>query len=731
VLVHPSSSLAGEDLGPGIRVLDDIAAAAVGHPMTAPAVDHDPDQLAYIMFTSGSTGRPKGVEVTRGAFANFLRSMAHTPGLHERDRLLAITTTGFDIAGLELFLPLWVGATVGIADGETARDPRLLRRHLEAGNYTTMQATPAMWRLLLDAGWVGDGRLRVLCGGEALPAALADRLLVAAGELWNLYGPTETTVWSTLCRIEPGYDRVTIGRPIDATTLHLLDPQGRPTLQLEGELGIGGAGVARGYRGLPELTAERFITVSGNRVYRTGDLVRRLPDGRFEWLGRLDQQVKIAGNRIEFGEIEAILRTVPGVRETRVFADTSAGGEPRLVAYWVGDAERPSLVDAAQRSLPDYMIPAGYVQLDAFPLNANGKIDARALPPPQPPTDVPAPRRTLSDIEARIAAIWREVLGTHDVPVDADFFTLGGTSVLAAAAILRMENDLATTVSMRCFFELRTIERMAAALGTQAAVEGPVMISLRQGRADREPLFCLVGLDVYQPLAHALAGDREVIGAHVPLRYVPGRDPRPELREIARHYLPLLKRRQPQGPYHLLGLCFGGIVAYEVARLLEASGERVATVTVIDATLPNGVHADVGKRLRGAFRHARRAWAQPGEFQRWVGDAVTQRVPLIRKLRNGVPAAAATPIELPLDGPELEQQIRDFARSSNRISARLLIVRATAEQPPDWMEVDRHLGWGDRSHDVRIGEIAADHLGVLREPHVKALARMLVDAAPD
>jgi amino acid adenylation domain-containing protein len=733
VFVHPSSPLADDALRPGTRRIDDLETAAAGEPTTPPAVAYDPDQLVYVMFTSGSTGRPKGVEITRGAFSNFLRSMAHTPGLDADDRLLAITTTGFDIAGLELFLPLYVGATVEIAASETARDPRLLRRRLEQGGITTMQATPAMWRLLLDAGWTGDGRLRMLCGGEAMPAALARRLLAAGGELWNLYGPTETTVWSTLARIPPDFDRITIGAPIDATQIYLLDASGRPSDAAEGELGIGGTGVARGYRGLPRLTADRFVALDGDRVYRTGDLARRLDDGRIEWLGRIDQQIKIAGNRVEVGEIEATLRAVPGVHEARVFADTSAGDEPRLVAYWIGDASRDALVAAARRGLPGYMVPSCYVPIDAFPLNPNGKVDAKLLPRPERLSDRRPDRRTMNDVEARIAAIWREVLGTDDVPVDEDFFTLGGTSVLATAAILRIEQAFGTSVSMRCFFEARTVERLAAALGTDAATEGPVLLSLRHGRSDRAPLFCLVGLDVYQPLAHALAGDRDVIGAHVPLRYVPGRDARPELTDIAEHYVSLLRTRQPHGPYHLLGLCFGGIIAYEVARLLEAQREQVASVTVIDATLPTAVHAHLTKRVRTAVAEVRRALREPGELERWArrrGESLAGRLGVLRRLREATSPYGAS-IELPIDGPEVDRQIREFARNPGRLRSRLLIVRATAAAAPEWMEIDRHLGWDGRAREVQLTEIAADHLGVLREPHVQALARVLREVAPD
>jgi amino acid adenylation domain-containing protein len=730
VVVHPRSQL--REL-PDIQVLvlDDLDEAVEGWPTTPLEISVDPAQLAYLMFTSGSTGRPKGVEITRGAFASFLRSMAHTPGLSARDRLLAITTTGFDIAGLELFGPLSVGATVAIADYETARDPRLLCRMLEQGAFTIMQATPSMWRLLLEAGWRGDGRLRMLCGGEALPPVLAQRLLAAGGELWNMYGPTETTVWSSLERVVPGFERITIGQPIDATRLYVLDEHGVPTEASEGEVGIGGIGVARGYRGQPELTAQRFVAHpnGSDRIYRTGDLGRRLTDGRFEWLGRLDHQVKIRGNRVELGEIETVLRAVPGVSEALVVADRSGGDEPRLVAYWVGTARREALVEATRRELPATMVPSGWVALESFPLNSNGKIDRKQLPSPEPTLEVEAPHRDMSDTEACIAAVWRDVLGLTDVPVDEDFFSLGGTSVLATQVILRLEQQLALDISLRTFFETRTVEKLAACVGDDAARGGPVVVWLRHGRSDRSPLFCLFGLNVYQELANALGGSRHVIGTHVPFRYAPGRDPRPALAEIGQRYVSLIRSHQPHGPYELLGLCFGGIVAYEVARQLEAAGEQVATVAVIDAVLPNAIHVDTAKRARAALGSMRRAWREPGELGRWLrrgGDALAVHIPGLAPLLAGHPDES-TPIDLPIDGPEVELEMRRFADARTRLDARLLLVRATAERQPAWMTLSPDYGWGGRAARLDVHDIAADHLGVLRAPHVASLARALYE----
>lgn len=741
LVVSPGTPLHAGGFAPSLVIEasgSELAHLPDSQPDSRPEIPLDPESLQYVMFTSGSTGRPKGVEIPRRAFSNFLMSMAHTPGLAPTDRLLAVTTTSFDISGLELFLPLWVGATVVIADLETARDPRLLRRMLETAAITTMQATPATWRLLLEAGWRGDGKLRILCGGESMSRSLADRLLAAGGELWNMYGPTETTVWSSVERITGSDEPITIGRPIDHTRLYVLDERGRPLPPgSEGEIGIGGRGVARGYRARPDLTRERFVEHDGpepDRVYRTGDLGRELPDGRFEWLGRLDHQVKLRGFRVELGEIETVLRSVPGVAEVLVVAEHHESGDPRLVAYWVGTASRERLVEAARMRLPAYMIPSAYVSLSAFPMNANGKIDRKALPRAGAFTnrDVHT-RRPRTDDETRIAAIWREVLGMADVPVDQDFFTLGGSSVLAIQVVARIEREIGVELPLKVFFEAPTVEGLARRLGERFSPDDPIVVSLRPGPDGRAPLFCLFGVTLYQDLALALGRDRPVVGMHVPFRYVPGRDRRPSLQEIAQRYVALVRSRQPRGPYHLLGLCFGGIVAYEVARQLEAAGERVASVVVIDAILPNGVRVDTTRRLRSLATHARHAWRDPQRVGRWLrrqGASLAVRVPLLRRFEPAALVRNGRPVDLPIDGPEVEAEIRRFAVASDRLAARLLVIRATGETTPDWIAVDAAQGWGQRARDVLVRDIPAGHLEVLQEPHVRDLARAVTQATP-
>jgi len=730
VLVHPSSPLVGLNSTEVLRI-DDLDSAVAGFPDVPPAGVALPDQLAYVLFTSGSTGRPKGVEVTRDAFANFLGSMIHTPGLSQDDRLLAVTTTSFDIAGLELFLPLCVGATTVIVDRETARDPRRLRPRLEGERITVFQATPATWRLLLDAGWSGDGKLKMLCGGEALSPALADRLLAAGGQLWNVYGPTETTVWSSLALIERGYDRITIGAPIDETTMYVLDQALQPVpAGQEGEIWIGGRGLARGYRGRPDLTAERFVSDPrggpGARMYRTGDLGRQLPDGRFLCLGRIDHQVKIRGFRVELGEVEATLRKVPGVAEVLVVADEHLG-DPRLIAYWSGSAEREPLIEAARSNLPAYMVPAAYARLEAFPLNSNGKIDRKRLPKPEAVAALDLPTRALprSDTEVRIAAIWSEALGLPTVPVDESFFTLGGTSALAVEVAARLERELKVPVPLQAFFTTPTVEGIAASLGTAISPTDPIVVRLARGEPGVAPLFCLFGVHLYQDLALALreVSNHPVIGMHIPIRFVPGVDQLPRVGDVARRYAELIRSHQPTGPYHLLGLCFGGVIAYEVARLFEEAGQKVAVVTIIDAILPTAVRTDAIKRLR---RHVERARQEPRAAAREV-------LARLKALRSQWPSLqrpdraheARQPIELPVEGPEIDAEVGRFSAKKTLLATRVLVVRAVDPPPPGWQQVDLDQGWRGRAAQVIYHDIRATHLGVLRMPHVRSLAKAI------
>jgi amino acid adenylation domain-containing protein/thioester reductase-like protein len=448
-------------------------------PNPPPLAGFTPESLAYIIYTSGSTGTPKGVEVPHRAAANFLASMSRQPGMSASDCLLAVTTLSFDIAFLELFLPLVNGGQVCIATREEARDGLRLGELLEECKVNVMQATPSTWQLLLEAGWEGKPDLRIFCGGEALRQDLATRLQECGREVWNLYGPTETTVWSACAKLSPADEMVLIGRPIANTSVYVLDdklhllPAG-----MIGELYIGGSGLARGYHGREDLTAERFPTIAlpngkSERLYKTGDLARWTPDGRLQCLGRSDCQVKVRGHRIELEEIEVIFTQHPQVERAVVHPVGHGTPECRLVAYVLA-ANRPparELQAFVRERLPDYMVPGVIEFLDAIPLTPNGKVDRKALPNPERAQPLAerafvAPR---TETERQVAAVWQQVLGVERVGLEDDFFELGGHSLTAIRLISQLRNTYGIQLPLARLFESATVSSVAELIDAMRA----------------------------------------------------------------------------------------------------------------------------------------------------------------------------------------------------------------------------------------------------------------------
>ena len=462
--------------------------------------------VAYVIYTSGSTGRPKGVQITHGALANLLQSMGKLLAISERDALLAVTTFSFDIAALEIFLPLIVGARVELIERDVAADGARLADRLSDPGISFLQATPATWRMLLEAGWRGQPALTMLCGGEALPRGLADRLLDKGAALWNVYGPTETTVWSSAWRVEPGESPISIGRPIANTRMYVLDKRLRAVpVGVIGELYIGGTGLARGYRNRAGLTAERFIpdpfgTRPGGRLYRTGDLARWRADGTVECLGRVDHQVKIRGFRVELGEIEAALARHPAVREAAVAARPDGSGEMSLAAYIVvRDGSDPSTAAGLRRwlmgLLPEYMVPSAYVRLESLPLTPNGKVDRQALPDPgrvrlEGGADFVPPR---GPVEAALAEIWAELLGVRRIGAHDNFFELGGHSLMAIQLMARVRRTFGVEAPLDAFLDDPTISRLSRI----------VEHTLADGGASQAPLLVRVPRDGPLPASFA------------------------------------------------------------------------------------------------------------------------------------------------------------------------------------------------------------------------------------
>jgi amino acid adenylation domain-containing protein len=481
-LLITEGALAAGLAAPAVLRVDDPAEAGTDHrPLPRRAW---PESPAYLIYTSGSTGRPKGVQVPHRAVGNFLESMARRPGLGPADTLLSVTTLSFDIAALELYLPLTRGARVVLADALTTAASGALAALVGTSGATVLQATPSTWRLLMAAGLTAPG-LKALAGGEALAPDLAQELLPRVGELWNVYGPTETTIWSAVERVVEG--PVTLGGPIANTELHVVDGAGLPVpVGVAGELWIGGAGVARGYFRRPGLTAERFVPDpcsgrAGARLYRTGDRVRRRGDGRLEYLGRLDHQVKLRGHRIELAEVEAALAAHPAVAQAVAVVRPVGPGDERLTAYLVAAPGAPAgdeLVAAvrarAAQILPPIMVPSSFVVLERLPTTPNGKLDRKALPAPAALHGggaAPSPRTAL---EETIAAVWRDVLQVERVGLEDSFFDLGGHSLLLAQVHARLE-ELGHRVTVVDLFRHPTVRALARFLGGETAA--PVRVA--------------------------------------------------------------------------------------------------------------------------------------------------------------------------------------------------------------------------------------------------------------
>jgi amino acid adenylation domain-containing protein len=474
----------------------DRAAVDAARPAFAPAPG-GADRLAYLIYTSGSTGKPKGVGVTQRNVVNFLAGLGDAIPLGAGDALVAVTPLSFDISVLEVFHPLTCGARLVIAPRETVLDAAALAELLDASAATHMQATPATWRMLLDGGWPGRLGLVALCGGEALPPGLAAALLSRRVELWNMYGPTEATIWATMHRITTddvaasAGATLPIGRPMANVRAYVLDAAGQPTpIGVPGELLLGGDGIARGYHERPELTAERFVrdpfsTDPSARLYRTGDRARWRADGVLQFLGRLDQQVKLRGHRIELGEIEHALGALPGAAASAAAVREDVPGDARLIAYVVTDdaPPAPAVADAATAAawrsalaaaLPEYMVPSTFVRLARLPLTPNGKVDRKALPAPPAAVESAAESHVAprDDVERVLAGVWGEALGVRDVGVETSFFDLGGHSLIATRLVAQIAKIFRTRLSLRRFFDARTVSGIARALAAEEAKPG-------------------------------------------------------------------------------------------------------------------------------------------------------------------------------------------------------------------------------------------------------------------
>ncbi|MFH8802242.1 amino acid adenylation domain-containing protein [Streptomyces sp. NPDC017936] len=727
----------------GTTVIEVDRSAAAGRPGTDPLPTAGPGHLAYTIYTSGSTGRPKGVQIPHRALLNLLYSFGRDLRLTEDDRLLAVTSLSFDIAGLEVYLPLLTGAELIVAPDIAVDGPRL-KEAVERSGATVVQATPSSWRLLVEAGLGADERLRVVSGGEALPEDLARELTARFPVVWNAYGPTETTIWSCLDRVLPE-EPVTLGRPIANTRVYVLDEAFAPVPEgVPGDLYLAGDGLARGYSRRGDLTADRFVPdpyagEAGARMYRTGDVARWLPDGRLEFLGRSDHQVKVRGFRIELGEIENVLARHPDVGRVVVTARNDQPGDARLAAYLTPEGDTaPSAADLralAAGALPEYMVPSAFVVLDAFPLTPNGKVDRLALPAPgREETTAGAFVAPRTPIEEALAAIWQDVLGVEKVGVTDAFLALGGNSISALRVVMRLPEITDVEVPVAALFEGGTVEKLAAIVSGEREQAASTLVPLRSTGTEA-PFFLVHPLGgsvfCYSELVDVLDPERPLYAFQAP-EYAGPDVPRPDsVEEIARLYLSEVRAVQPEGPYHLGGWCMGGMVSYEMARQLEAAGEEVAMLTIISASIDDPVPpryaTSESAAILGAF--AGRLDVTEAELEALDPEARLEHVVRLTQ-GTGHERADARSVE------DLRRLVQLYTRHARALLAYrdapreplrgdAVLIRAETELFEGW-----HMGWQPRvGGTLLVDESPGNHFSMLEQPHVPEVARRLQDAA--
>jgi amino acid adenylation domain-containing protein len=714
------------------------------------------EDLAYVLYTSGSTGRPKGVEIQHRALVNFMLSMRLEPGISSNDKLLAITTLSFDISGLELFLPLIAGARVVLASKETTKDSKRLSALIRESGATIMQATPVTWRMLLDSGWEGSLGLKALCGGEAWNGDLAREILPRCASLWNMYGPTETTIWSSVSRVERDLP-VRIGKPIANTTFYVLDPFGHPQpVGVPGELFIGGSGLARGYLGRIDLTKERFVPDpfskhQSARLYKTGDLVRRLGDGSIEFLNRLDNQIKLRGFRIELDEIEKSVKELRGVRQCVVAVREVNSAEKRLVAYivpdrpptllWVEDLRR-----ALKDRLPEYMIPGEFALIDEVPLTPNGKIDRKALTKSPVATalreDTSEPPRDF--VEQKLAQIWESMLDVNPIGIRTNFFEIGGYSLLAIKLFAEVERVFRRPLPVATIFESPTIERLAklirghaldisSAESRKSSVTAGSDSSVFPIRPEGSgaPLFIIHGVEGHIIGFHRLAS---LIGTSHPIYGIQaqamlrGKSGILRLEDQAAYYLSEIQRIQPQGPYYLLGYCFGGTVAFEIAQQLRASGERVQLLGLLDARQRDclvsfqrsePLQARLGHRMEGFLGAFSRL--SLGQRIAFLPGKLLARI--LRLIYSLAPKCGFRTV------PSFMKRTEDILLiAASHYQAKAWPGSVTLFRAADqaYLRLPQDLGWGTLAKGgVEVFEIPGNHYAVFQEPNVDVLAQRL------
>lgn len=769
-------------IGDSLPILDLTAATPAWHnlPESNPErgdIGLSPDHLAYIIYTSGSTGNPKGVMISHRGASNTIQDINKRFRVTEKDKVLALSSFAFDLSVYDVFGQLAIGGKTVIPPPDRSPDASKWQQIIKANKVTVWNSVPALIQLFVDsatqsnAGTFDSIRL-VMLSGDWVPARLVEKVqtLFPNARVYSLGGATEVSIWSVyfpVASIDPKWTNIPYGTALGNQTIYVLDKELRPCpVGIRGELYIGGVGVARGYLNRPELTKEKFLSdpfasEPGAQIYRTGDLGRWLADGNVEFLGRNDFQVKIRGFRIELGEIEARLAQHPSVREVAVIAREDTPGDKRLVAYYTAlqtGAPKEGNVGAEHfrahlySSLPEYMIPAAYVLLEALPLTPNGKLDRKALPAPESNsyfTRIYEPPQ--GELETKLAALWAEVLKLERVGRHDNFFDLGGDSLLAVQLILRLQEIIpGELLPLRAVLEAPTVEQFADWLNHRGGQQQQFLVQVRPGTAERTPFFCVHGAGgnvlSMRPLAMALSADLPVY--FLQAKGLDGSEPFESVEETARCYLDEIRKMQPRGPYQIGGGSYGGLVAFEMARILEQLGEPVATLILIDVRNP-AFKRSLPKRelwfrfvrfyIRRVAVHSRRIFSLPPDS--WLGYTRGRFKALKVYLRNSVETVAEVEgKEFPADpdwvrvksaaGTRLGEILERVGRAS-RIAGKkfepkpyrgsAVIVRASDNW--DTLYEDDFLGWKPLVQGaIEVFEVEGNHDSMFEDQAVRTIA---------
>ena len=719
----------GNVLDPPVNVLflDELCQTEL--PASSGNTEVDPGSLAYVIYTSGSTGKPKGTSITHGGLVNTIEGVAGDLQITPVDVVQAWSTIAFDVACLEIFLPLAFGASLYLSSHEgDSRLEQLLRSRA-----TIVFGTPTMFRLLLEEGCTGDFKVQFVVGGEVLPLQLATTLARTCRALWNEYGPSETAVCATRTKINRNPTRITIGHPLPNVHVHLLDENFQPVPPGSiGEIYIGGAGVGLGYLNREELTRTSFLPDpfcpgKENRLFKSGDLAIELPDGSLDFIGRMDDQVKIRGYRIELGEIEAALSECNGVDAVVVRAVEWEDGDRRLVAFVKGKASFiPRWKESLQHRLPPYMMPAEFVTLGSFPTTAGGKTDVQALlamrvsavGPVEPPEE-----KAIDAAEMRLLAIWKRLLKLNSIELDDDFFALGGHSLLAARMLRQVQQAFGVRLAHSALVENPTIRGLAAYLRGSHAEHWPALATLRAGSPLLPPLFIAHGVGgsllSFIELTSELGDEQPVYGLQLPPSVEEGHA---QVTELAANYLRQVRAVQPYGPYHLAGHSSGGLMVFEMACQLVEQGECVALLALLDCD-PNTTKPFQSQDGESSWRASlRRAFKEFRSPENGIRDLVQRRYGYQKmKIKNGL-AKRLRPGKIRgwLLGAEgiLALAMKGYQLKPYSGTATLFVAR---DEPGH--EYDLSVGWTEKVlGGCEVHPVPGTHRTILMRPHVSVLA---------